>query len=292
MKVLVGMPAYNEEKNIGPLVLKLKESGYDVLVCDDASTDSTGLLAENLGAVVVKHSRNLGYGAAIQSIFSKARELKPDVLVTFDADGQHDYKDIKRLVEPISEGKADVVIGSRFLEKKSDIPKYREIGIKTITQLTKTTHKVDVTDAQSGLRAYSRKAIESIFPVEDSMGISTEILIKAAEKNLTISEISIIVSYEGITSTHNPTSHGLTVVGTTLKFLSIKHPLLFYGIPGLFFLVVGLIFTVWTIANFTETRTIVTNLAIIAVGSIVLGVLLLLTGIMLFSIISVVRERR
>lgn len=292
MKVLVGMPAYNEEKNIGPLVLKLKESGYDVLVCDDASTDSTGLLAENLGAVVVKHSRNLGYGAAIQSIFSKARELKSDVLVTFDADGQHDYKDIKRLVEPISEGKADVVIGSRFLEKKSDIPKYREIGIKTITQLTKTTHKVDVTDAQSGLRAYSRKAIESIFPVEDSMGISTEILIKAAEKNLTIGEISIIVSYEGITSTHNPTSHGLTVVGTTLKFLSIKHPLLFYGIPGLFFLVVGLIFTVWTIANFTETRTIVTNLAIIAVGSIVLGVLLLLTGIMLFSIISVVRERR
>ena len=292
MKILVGIPAYNEEKNIGPLILNLKKQGYEVLVCDDASNDQTCELSEQLGAIVIKHEKNRGYGSAIQSLFNKAREIKPDVLVTFDGDGQHNFRDIENLIKPIIESDSDLVIGSRFLDKKSHIPKYREVGIKTITKLTQISHNVNVTDSQSGFRAYSLKTLETIFPSEESMGISTEILIKAVEQNLKISEISIVVSYEGKTSTHNPTSHGLTVIGTTLKFLSIKHPLIFYGIPGLVFLTIGLIFTVWTLTNFSETRAIQTNLALISLGSIILGVLLLLTSILLFSLISVVRENR
>ena len=292
MKILVGIPAYDEEKNIGPLILNLKKQGYEVLVCDDASNDQTCELSEQLGAIVIKHEKNRGYGGAIQSLFNKAREIKPDVLVTFDGDGQHNFRDIENLIKPIIESDSDLVIGSRFLDKKSHIPKYREVGIKTITKLTQISHNVNVTDSQSGFRAYSLKTLETIFPSEESMGISTEILIKAVEQNLKISEISIVVSYEGKTSTHNPTSHGLTVIGTTLKFLSIKHPLIFYGIPGLVFLTIGLIFTVWTLTNFSETRAIQTNLALISLGSIILGVLLLLTSILLFSLISVVREKR
>ena len=292
MKILVGIPAYDEEKNIGPLILNLKKQGYEVLVCDDASNDQTCELSEQLGAIVIKHEKNRGYGGAIQSLFNKAREIKPDVLVTFDGDGQHNFRDIENLIKPIIESDSDLVIGSRFLDKKSHIPKYREVGIKTITKLTQISHNVNVTDSQSGFRAYSLKTLETIFPSEESMGISTEILIKAVEQNLKISEISIVVSYEGKTSTHNPTSHGLTVIGTTLKFLSIKHPLIFYGIPGLVFLTIGLIFTVWTLTNFSETRAIQTNLALISLGSIILGVLLLLTSILLFSLISVVRENR
>jgi len=213
-------------------------------------------------------------------------------LVTFDGDGQHNFRDIKNLIKPIIDNKSDLVIGSRFLDKKSHIPKYREVGIKTITKLTNISHNVNVTDSQSGFRAYSLKTLETIFPTEESMGISTEILIKAGEQNLKISEIPIVVSYEGKTSTHNPASQGLTVIGTTLKFLSIKHPLIFYGIPGIIFLTIGLIFTVWTLTNFSETRAIQTNLALISLGSIVLGVMLLLTSILLFSLISVVREKR
>lgn len=292
MKILVGIPAYDEEKNIGPLILNLKKQGYEVLVCDDASNDQTCELSEQLGAIVIKHEKNRGYGGAIQSLFNKAREIKPDVLVTFDGDGQHNFRDIENLIKPIIESDSDLVIGSRFLDKKSHIPKYREVGIKTITKLTQISHNVNVTDSQSGFRAYSLKTLETIFPSEESMGISTEILIKAVEQNLKISEIPIVVSYEGKTSTHNPTSHGLTVIGTTLKFLSIKHPLIFYGIPGLVFLTIGLIFTVWTLTNFSETRAIQTNLALISLGSIILGVLLLLTSILLFSLISVVRENR
>ena len=292
MNILVGMPAFNEEKNIGHLISSLKELGYDVLVCDDASSDNTKDISKKSGAMVISHTKNIGYGGAIKTLLTKARELKPDVFVTFDADGQHDYNDIESLVTPIIENKFDLVIGSRFLDKKSEIPKYREFGIKSITKLTKLTHNIDVTDAQSGFRAYGPKALELVHPSEEGMGISTEILIKASQNNLKIGEIPIIISYEGETSTHNPASHGLSVIGTTLKFLSIKHPLIFYGIPGLFFMILGLSFTVWTLTNFAESRLIATNLALISVGSIVLGVLLLLTGIILFSLISVIREER
>lgn len=286
------MPAYNEEKNIASLILKINQLGYKVLICDDASTDSTPIIAEKLGAIVVKHTRNLGYGGAIQSLFSKARDLKADVLVTFDADGQHDYNDIPKLIQPISEGKADMVIGSRFLEKKSSMPKYREIGIKTLTKLANAAIDKEVTDSQSGLRAYDKKAIELIYPSEDAMGVSTEILIKAAQNNLRIVEIPVTVSYEGDTSTHNPTVHGLSVLGTTLKLISIKHPMMFYGIPGFLFLTLGLSFSILALRSFADTKTIVTNQALIAIGATVVGLVLVMTAIILFSIISVVRERR
>lgn len=286
------MPAYNEEKNIASLILKINQLGYKILICDDASTDSTTMIAEKLGAIVVKHPRNLGYGGAIQSLFSKARDLKADVLVTFDADGQHDYNDIPKLIQPISEGKADMVIGSRFLDKKSSMPKYREIGIKTLTKLANAAIDKEVTDSQSGLRAYDKKAIELIYPSEDAMGVSTEILIKAAQNNLRIVEVPVTVSYEGDTSTHNPTVHGLSVLGTTLKLISIKHPMMFYGIPGFFFLTLGFSFSILALRSFADTRTIITNQALIAIGATVVGLVLVMTAIILFSIISVVRERR
>jgi len=241
---------------------------------------------------VVKHERNLGYGAAIQSLFTKSRELNADILITFDADGQHDFKDIPKLILPISENKSDIVIGSRFLEQKSSMPKYREIGIKTLTKLANAVIDNDVSDSQSGFRAYNKKSINSIFPSEDAMGVSTEILIKSAQNNLKIIEIPIVVSYEGNTSTHNPAIHGLSVLGTTIKITSIKHPMIFYGLPGFFFFALGLVFSLLALSSFASTRTIVTNQALIAIGSTVVGLVLIMTAVILFSIISVVRERR
>ena len=286
------MPAFNEEKNIAPLIMKIAQLGYQVLVCDDASTDSTAMIAEKMGAIVIKHTRNLGYGATIQSIFNKSRELNCDVLVTIDADGQHNYQEIKDLVKPIQDDDVDLVIGSRFLGKKTDMPKYRKIGIKTLTKITNAIEDLNVTDSQSGFRAYSKKAITSIFPVEDSMGVSTEILVKASQKKLRIIEVPIVVSYEGDTSTHNPASHGMSVLGTSIKLISIKHPLGFYGLPGLFFIGLGISFTIITLTSFSETRNIITNQALLAIGSLLFGLVLSLTGIILFSIISVVKENR
>ena len=292
MKIVVGMPAFNEEKNLASLILKIQKLGYAVLICDDASTDLTSEVAEKLGAIVVRHGRNLGYGGAIQSLFKKSRDLNADILVTFDADGQHDTNDIPKLIQPILDNDADLVIGSRFLDVKSDMPKYREIGIKVLTKLTNISSDQDITDSQSGLRSYNKKCLDSLFPTEDAMGVSSEILIKAFQEKLKIVELPVIVSYEGDTSTHNPTVHGLSVVATTIKIISIKHPMMFYGIPGFVFLIIGLGFSISALDNFAQTRVILTNQTLLALGSIIIGLVLLVTGIILFSIISVVREKR
>ena len=213
MHVAIGIPAFNEEKNIASIVLRLKEKYETIIVCDDGSSDLTGNIAKELDTNVIVHKKNLGYGAAIRSIFLKARELKIDILVTFDADGQHRIEDIDSIIKPIEEDKADIVIGSRFLENDSKIPKYRKAGIKTITGLTNVATGLDVSDSQSGFRSYNKKTLQEINPTDFGMGVSTEILIKAKKINLKILEIPIVVLYEGDTSTHNPVSHGASEIG-------------------------------------------------------------------------------
>ncbi len=290
--IVVGIPAYNEEKNIAGIIIKLQSVADLIIVCNDGSSDLTSTIAEKMGAVVINHPKNLGYGGAIRSIFLKAREINPDVLVTFDADGQHRIEDISKVLEPILNNTSDIVIGSRFLEQSTKIPKYRKIGIKTITGLTNATTNIKLTDSQSGFRAYNKKVLGELTPSDYGMGVSTEILIKANNKKFRISEVPITVLYEGNTSTHNPVSHGTSVILSTMKFISIEHPLKFYGIPGIIFLAIGLFFTVWTIQAFTATRQIITNVALIGIGTILIGTVLLVTSIMLYSLVNVVRERR
>ena len=149
-----------------------------------------------------------------------------------------------------------------------------------------------VTDSQSGFRAYNKKTIQMLNISEREMGVSTEILIKASKAGLKITEVPIKIIYEGDTSTHNPTSHGVSVVLSTMKFVSIERPLTFYGIPGLIILGIGLGFIVWTIQIFTETRQIITNISLIGIGSMIVAMILIMTAILLYSIVSVVRERR
>ena len=290
--IVVGIPAYNEQKNIASIIIKLKKNVDQIIVCDDGSSDDTAIIAKELGAIVIQHEKNRGYGAAIKSTFLKAKEMKVDILITFDADGQHRIKDMKNIIEPIQKNEADIVIGSRFLNEKSNIPKYRKIGIKTITKITNKTIGQKLSDSQSGFRGYSKKAISDITPVETGMGISTEILIKGSKNNLRIQEVPIIVLYEGDTSTHNPVSHGASVIFSTIKFTSIEHPIKFYGVPGLAFLGIGLFFIFWTLQLFSESGTIITNISLIGIGSIVVGIVLMVTATILYSIISVVREQK
>ncbi len=291
--VLIGIPAFNEEKNVAPIITKLVREGYQVLVCNDGSSDMTGEIAEKLGAIVINHEKNRGYGASIRSIFLKAKELNADILVTFDADGQHRIEDISKLLVALKNNQADIAIGSRFLEDEStDMPSYRKKGIKAITKISNITSKNKLTDSQSGLRAYNNNAINKITPSELGMGVSTEILIKANKNNLKTVEVPIIVLYEGDTSTHDPISHGASVMLSTMKFISIDNPLKFYGIPGLIFLSIGLFFAVWTLQIFSETRQIITNISLIGIGITILGIIFLMTAILLFSIVTVVKDNR
>jgi len=292
LKIIVGIPAFNEEKNIAVLIIQLKKIADKIIVCNDGSTDLTSKIAEELGAIVINHEKNLGYGAAIRSLFLKSKDLDADILVTFDADGQHRIEDIDKVINPIINGESDLVIGSRFLdESKKEVPRYRKVGIKVITKITNATIKKQLTDSQSGFRAYSKKVLNELNPSELGMGISTEILIKASAKNFRISEVPIKIIYNGDTSTHNPISHGSSVLFSTIKFTSIEHPLKFYGIPSMIFFAIGLFFTYLSAQYYTDIGRLNTNLTLVGAGSMLIAVVLLLTGILLYSLISVVREK-
>ena len=290
MKIVIGIPAYNEEKNIAGLLIKLKKISSDIIVCNDGSNDLTSKIAKELDAIVIDHEKNLGYGSAIKSIFLKAHEINADILVTFDADGQHRIEDINLVLEPIKNNIADMVIGSRFLNNNQEIPKYRKIGIKAITKLTNVTGGTKITDSQSGFRAYNKKTLDKIRPQESGMGISTEILIKAQKADFKISEVPITILYEGDTSTHNPISHGSSVILSTLKYVAIERPLVFYGIPGVIFFLIGLAFGVWTIQIYSEERQVITNIALVGVSGVMMGTILMLTATILYSIVSVVKK--
>ena len=292
MKITVGIPAFNEEKNIASIISRLKDFTDSIIVCDDGSSDMTAKIAEDMGAILVKHPKNLGYGAAIRTIFLKAKELESDVLVTIDGDGQHQIMDVEKILKPIEKNQADIVIGSRFLDKKSDVPKYRELGINVITKVTNVSIKNKITDAQSGLRAYSNKVLSEITPSDSGMGISTEILIKSSSKGLRIVEVPITISYAGETSTQNPVSHGTSVLFSTIKYISIEHPLRFYGIPAFICLTVGLFFTYLAVQFYTEFGKLSTNLTILSAGTVLVGVMLAITAILLYSLVSVVREKK
>ena len=273
--------------------MNLKKITDSIIVCDDGSSDMTSEISSELGATVVKHKKNLGYGAAIKTIFEKSKDLQSDILVTFDADGQHRIEDIQIVTEPIIKEKVDVVIGSRFLDMKSeDMPNYRKVGIKLITKVTNLSIKEKLTDSQSGFRAYSKRALEKISLTDEGMGISTEILIKASKLDLGIAEVPIVVNYNGNTSTHDPVSHGTSVILSTIKFTSIHNPLKFYGIPGIIFLCIGLGFIAWTIQVYALEQEIITNISLIGIGCIVLGTVLLMTAVILFSIVTVVSEKK
>jgi len=290
MKITVGIPAYNEEKNIAKIIVELKKVAEQVIVCDDGSADSTPMIAESLGAITIKHPKNLGYGSAIRSIFLKAREINSEILVTIDADGQHKIEDIKKVVKPIVDGQADISIGSRFLGKHDNAPKYRKLGINIITKVTNSSLSEKITDAQSGFRAYNNKVLQTLTPSDSGMGISTEILIKSSSLGFKIAEVPTEIQYEGDTSSQNPVSHGTGVLLSTLKYISIERPLRFYGIPSFIFFAIGLTFTFFAAQYYAEIGRLNTNLTLIAGGTLLIGVILIVTAILLYSLVSVVRE--
>jgi glycosyltransferase involved in cell wall biosynthesis len=293
MEITIGIPAYNEENNISKIIKKLQKITNKIIVCDDGSSDSTAKIAKEMGVLVIQHKKNLGYGAAIRSIFLKAREENSESLITLDSDGQHRIEDIQIILKPLKNREADLVIGSRFLnDDGKNVPSYRKVGIKILTKLANTSLEDNITDSQSGFRAYSQKIIQTVTPSESGMGVSNEILIKASKQGLKIVEVPIVILYDGDTSTHNPISHGSSVLISTLKFISMEHPLKFYGIPGIAFLSIGLVFLIFTVHLFTDTRQILLSSAIIGIGSVIFGIVLIQSSIILYAMVNLIRMKK
>jgi glycosyltransferase involved in cell wall biosynthesis len=292
-KILVCVPAFNEAKNISDIVNKSKKYADEVIVYDDGSTDDTQQNAESAGATVIRNPENKGYGVAIRSLFQAAKQKGADIMITLDSDGQHNPDQIPPLIETLKQG-FDLVIGSRYLrsDDKDKVPKFRSFGIKTITKLTQAASYRGITDSQSGFRAYNKNALSKINLYEDGMAVSTEILLRAGEKKLLIAEVPITINYDTKdTSTHNPITHGIGVLYSVFQFISLRHPLAFYGLPGIALLGIAAYFIKHALNLFSSSGYVSTNLILISVGIAVVGVVLLATAAILYTLIALLKDK-
>ncbi len=287
---LVCIPAYNEEEHIEDVIKKSLPHVDQVIVCDDGSTDNTAKIAKDAGAIVISQ-KNQGYGAAIATLFEYARRENAQIMITLDGDGQHNPDQIPLLIDTITTHNVDVVIGSRFLDDTTKTSGYRKTGIKIITSASNYGTNFKVTDSQSGFRAYSKDAIDAIHPTEQGMAVSTEILLKISNKGLSLAEVPITISYNGDTSEQHSASHGVSVLMNTLKYVSIRHPIKFYGIPGLALIVAGIILGGIFLDAYLNQQVVFYGSLLGSVVMFLLGAMLTVTSIILFSMANLMRDR-
>jgi glycosyltransferase involved in cell wall biosynthesis len=286
------IPAYNEEKTIGRVIEDTKRYVQNVIVVDDGSSDGTGNVALGAGATVLRHSKNLGYGSALATGFNYFKNNGAGVMVVLDGDGQHKPSDIPRLVKPLIDDQADIVIGSRFMnrEEKTGIPRYRRFGIGIVNRAWNIASGDDVTDTQCGFRAYSRDAVEKMEIKEANMSASLEILDQAGAKNLRVLEVPVSVNYHGNSSSMEPGRHGMELVNYLLRKIKEEHPLLIFGGLGLVFTLVGLGFGVVALNSYFESHYLPFGPTIVAAMMLYIGTLMIFGGLILNAIQSLARR--
>ena len=293
LTVVAGMPMYNEEETIGTVVTQAMDYVDHVICVDDGSSDSSARIAEACGAIVHRHRVNRGYGGALKSLFAKARELDADCLVILDSDGQHDTSDIPKILEPIIQGEADFVIGSRFTEGggSEDMPAYRRLGIKVITAASNLSSDLGIQDTQSGFRAFSKRAIERLRFDSEGMELSLEMLEDANQKDLKIKEIPTVIRYD-VPKGSNFTvlSHGFTVLTWAMISLSQKKPLLVLGLPGLGLFATGAAMALNAVDGISNSVDALIGRGLTAIWIGVLGLAMMATGFVLQSARNFIRH--
>ncbi|MDN7025348.1 glycosyltransferase family 2 protein [Methanoculleus sp. FWC-SCC1] len=285
------MPAYNEEKYIAKTIVGARTYADRVLVVDDGSTDDTDAIARALGALVVRHETNRGYGGALQTIFAAARASGAEELVVIDSDGQHNAEDIGKLLAELRKGN-DVVIGSRFLDgNDGGIPAYRKVGMKVLDKATTMAGtRLAVSDSQSGFRAYGKRAIDAIHLSGEGMSAGSEILIQISDHHLQVAEVPVRVRYDiEDTSSQHPVSHGVGVLINIVKLVSCRRPLFFFGIPGFLLFAFGVGLEIYAFSEHYRINQFHYILFTGGMSALVLGLLLITAGMILFALIEVLR---
>ena len=272
LDILVCIPAYNAESTIFKAVKQCQKFADLVLVINDGSSDNTASLAKDAGADVINHKQNRGYGSAIKTGLTEGLKRNAKVTITFDADLQHDENDIPKIVQPIIDNTADIVIGSRFLQNNDGVKNYRKFGIKLITMLVNSFMNNHLSDAESGLRAYGADSLKELVPIleTDGMGMSSEILLKSSVCKLKIFEIPRKEMYPtGIkTSSKNPLRHGLSVVFTIIKLIIENKPLKVFGIPSFIFFIVSIVSSIYVIDFYNTVGRLPLGLTIFTILSL------------------------
>ena len=289
--IIAAMPAYNEEHSIAKMVLGCKKYVDRVVVVDDGSSDATAEIATSLGAHVVRHEWNAGYGAALQTCFKTAREMGADRMVIIDSDGQHNPEEIPKLLLPLSKG-VDLVIGSRFCNGNGkDIPAYRKIGMKVLDITTRIVGGISVTDSQSGFRAYGSRAIDSICIDDNGMSAGSEILLQAKDNKLKVEEVEIHCSYDvERASTENPVSHGVKVLLNLLQDMELRRPLYYFTLPGMLLAAAGIGIGLDLLRTFYHGGQLNYGLTLLMVLVTLVGSFMAFTGIILHAISKLIDQ--
>lgn len=286
------IPAYNEALVIGSVVLQAKKYVDRVIVVDDGSTDRTAEIARLAGADVISMPENGGKASALMAGFARARALGYEAVVTLDGDGQHDPDEIPVVAAPVLAGEADLVIGSRFLNNKADIPKYRVAGQKVLNGFTNlsTDGGFSTTDSQSGFRALGRRALENLTFLSDGYNIESEMIAHFAPLGLAMAEVPISVSYD-VPHKHkkNPVSHGFGVLARIVGLIGYRRPLLFFGIPGIIIALLGLGAEVLTFSRYYHTGQFHYIIFTGGFAALILGLMLITSGLILNSLVMITK---
>lgn len=293
--VVVGIPAYNAERTIGSVVEKASSFADHVLVVDDGSSDETAARAREAGAAVITHKRNRGYGGALQTVFREAHTHGMDLLVTLDADEQHDPATIPKLVEAQYHSGADVIIGSRFAtDSTTELPFVRSVGLSIVNLLTNWSMgrfppRDWIRDTQSGLRAYNSDVVESLATsdeIGDGMWASTDILYHSSREGFSFVEVGTTIRYDvEHGSTEGAFSHGLGLVKNISRFAQRNHPIMVLGTPGAICVILGILLGIWSIqlALSSLFSLLSVALAISATVLVLFGFSLVFLGVLLHA---------
>lgn len=223
MKLVVVIPAYNEEKHIADVVKKTKKYTNKVLVINDGSSDKTEALAKKAGAQVITHKQNKGYGASLINGINHALKMKPDYIITLDGDGQHNPNDIPKFLH-VFDMSVDLVSGSRFLGKQPKCSWKRRMGIKALTLLAFIVSDLHMSDVQSGFRGYKASMLRKIKLKDTQMGFSVELPIKAKKLGYKFMEIPIEIKFfYNIKSFSSVFKQGIGVGLAILKYGVFNH---------------------------------------------------------------------
>lgn len=292
--VIAIIPAYNEAPNIQKIIEETRKYVGSIIVIDDGSEDNTAELARSMNVRVIRNNRNLGKGAAIKRGLFECSRYNVDIVITLDADGQHDPAEIPKILKPIEEGQAEIVIGSRYERSHlNEIPKYRRIGLSIINSMNRLLIESHVSDSQSGFRAYAKSALGAIADYSTTgYGAETEQLASAEYLGLRILEVPINIRYHELnkTSKRNPVVHGANILSTILRIAVEKRPLLFFGLTGIILMGAAILTTSDMLIIFNKSRYFSIPLALITIGLALLGALLLLSSLVFYAI-RTIRER-
>jgi len=289
MKIVVTVPAYNEEKTIGSVINDVKSAmdeakyEYQILVVDDGSKDSTAETAKKAGAIVYSHPKNYGLAEAFKTEVQKCLEMGADVIVHTDADGQYLAKEIPLLIKEVESG-ADLVLGSRFKGKIESMPLIKKLGNRAFSAVVSQVTSLKITDAQTGFRAFTKEVAKKI-PIISTHTYTQEQIIRAVKQKFKIVEVPVYFAKrkEGKSRLmRNPFDYAVKAGINLLRIYRDYEPLKFFGYVGGLFIIVGILSGIFIIKTFLQTG------AVGGVPRVVLSALFIMTGlqILLFGFLA------